>query len=102
MLFAAGLVLGVGAGIGLILFKLLVPVPLLNLFAIVGVGYIVGEGLSAAVNKKRGRKLMWVAGGSMLLALLPIVIAILIGATSSLYVLLAVGAAFYIAVTRFN
>ena len=84
------------------LFSLLVPVPMLFYFAIVGVGYIVGGGISAAVNKKRGRSLMYVAGGSMLLALFPIVISILFGATSSPYVILAVAAAFYTAVTRFR
>ena len=42
------------------------PGDAVGIVAIVGVGYLVGEGISAAVNRKRGRSLKFVAAGATL------------------------------------
>jgi len=47
---------------------LFVRVRFLSTVAIVGIGYAIGEGISLSVNRRRGRRLQFVAGGSMLLA----------------------------------
>ena len=63
---------------------------------LVGIGYLIGEGISRAVNRKQCRGLQYIAGGSVLLS------ALLLGGLilSSLYGLLALAAAVYVAVSR--
>ena len=98
---AAGVVLGVGGGVGFGILSLtpLFAVPFLGLAALVAVGYFIGEGISAAVNQKRGRRLKYVAGGSVLLAYSIIFIGFVSGIT--IWGLLAAGVAFYVAMNRF-
>ena len=71
--------------------------------ALMGMGYVIAEGISAAVNRKRGRTLKIVSGGSMLVAWS--IIAILGGAWpvffGSLLGLLPLFVAFYLAINRF-
>ncbi len=96
---AAGLVIGVAGGIGVAFLGALSRAYLLELVALVGVGYLIGEGISLAVNRKRGRSLKYIAGLSMLIACS--IVSVFSGATLSLYGLLAWVAAFYIAINRF-
>ena len=93
---------GAGAGVailgalGLVLVATLLPIGLLILVALVGIGYLVGEGISKAVNRKRSRGLQYIAGGSVFLTYL-LASGFVVG---SLYGLLALGVAVYVAVSR--
>ena len=40
-------------------------IPFLPWIATIGIGHLVGEGISASVNRKRGRYLQYIAGASM-------------------------------------
>ena len=66
---SAGVVLAaaVGALWGFLFFQLF-SIPFLPWVATIGVGYIIGEGISVAVNRKRGRSLQYVAGACMVLS----------------------------------
>jgi uncharacterized membrane protein len=48
-----------------LLFSDLFRLPLLPWIAAIGIGYLIGEGISVAVNRKRGRYLQFIAGASM-------------------------------------
>ena len=73
----ATLVRAVGAGVvlagvtgalwGLVFFDLF-RIPFLPWIATVGIGYAIGEGISASVNRKRGRYLQYIAGASVVLS----------------------------------
>ena len=92
---AVGLVLGVVGGIVVGFLTWLLG--FLGLFALVGLGYLIGEGVSFAVNRKRGRELKYVAAGAVIVALIinyPWVL-------NSLPGLLAGFVAVYVAVKRF-
>ena len=77
--------------------------PFIDWIAILGMGYAIGEGISVAVNRKRGRSLKFVAAGSVLLA--SSVISVVGLASFSIFGflpgLLALAGAFYVAVSRF-
>lgn len=88
----------VGAAIVIASFIFLLPIPVLWAL-IAALGYVVGEGISVAANRKRGQKLKYVAGGSVFVAVSAITI--FTGVTLSLFGLVASGFAFYIAVNRF-
>ena len=93
----AGLGIAVAGAVGLALLFLLLPFGgLFTLMGLVGIGYLIGEGISRAVNRKQCRGLQYIAGGSVLLS------ALLLGGLilSSLYGLLALAAAVYVAVSR--
>ena len=68
-----------------------------GLVALMGLG--VGEGISLAVNRKRGRRLKLVAGFSMFVGIT--VVTLVSGATYNTLILLASGLSFYIAVNKF-
>ena len=78
--------------------------PFIDWIAIFGMGYVIGEGISAAVNRKRGRSLKFVAAGSVLVA--SSIISIVGLASFSIFGflpgLLALAGAFYVAVNRFS
>jgi xanthosine utilization system XapX-like protein len=95
----AGAVLGIAGGLIVSLIILSVPIPLLWWALIGGLGYVVGEGISMAANRKRGRKLKFVAAGAVFVAVA--LINRLTGVPYDLFGLLASGIAFYIAVNRF-
>ena len=65
---------GVGAGIGTAIAAgvvLGIFLPLFGFFTLIiwaGAGYLIGQAVSAAANKSRARPLMYVSGGSALLA----------------------------------
>ena len=95
-----GLALAIAGGVFWSVFRSLLGLgPLLDGIAIVGLGYLIGEGISASVNRKRGRNLKFVAGGSMFAAF--VVIAIFT-ASLSVFDLLALALGIYVAVNRFN
>ena len=88
----------VGTTIVIASYRFFVPIPLL--WALIGgLGYVVGEGISVAANRKRGQRLKFVAAGAVLVAVTAITFAT--GVTLSLFGLLASGVAFYVAVNRF-
>ena len=91
---AAGLVLGVAGGVAYTIILWLIP--FLSVFALLGAGYLIAEGISVAVNRKRGRPLKYVAAGSVLVT---IIIASVPGLT--LFGLLGGAIAVYVAVNRF-
>ena len=76
-------------------------IPFLPWLSAIGVGYLVGEAISVASNRKRGQGLTFVAAGSMFIAVLasgswPS----LSSPLSAIFWLLLVGIAFYMAISR--
>lgn len=94
----AGIVLGLvgGLGIGFLTWRI---GGVWVIFSIVGLGYVIGEGISHATNQKRGRILKYVAAGSMVIALG--IISIFTPAIYSLYGIISAFTAIYIATNRF-
>lgn len=101
---AAAVAIGVGGVIGLLLLSdLLAPLGLAGFYlrwmALVGVGYLMGWGVSWAVNRKRSRGLQWVAGVTVVVTYLAV--AQFLGlALDSLFGLLALAAAVYVAINQ--
>ena len=94
----AGVILAVaGSRIVSLILAFVVRLPYLNFIALLGLGYLIGEGISLVVNRKRGRTLRYVAGGSVLLAY---TIMAFFGLTVSLLGLLALALSAYVAVNR--
>ena len=95
----AGAVLAfIGGAIVIASYMFLVPTPILWAL-IAGLGYVVGEGISIATNRKRGKKLKIVAVGAVFVAVTAVTL--FTGVTLTLFGIVASGAAFYIAVNRF-
>jgi hypothetical protein len=92
----AGLGIAVAGTVGLLLMISVLPFLMLALIGLVGISYLIGEGISRAANRKRSRGLQYIAAGSVLLSALPMGV-IIIG---NLYGLLALAAAVYMAVSR--
>ena len=108
----ASAALGAAGGI---MFKLLSLLPFLAVgggrlggvsfwqaIAFAGIGYMIGEGVSIAVNRKRGRNLKLVASAGVFLAYVVSIWLLSlsgVGPSSSLFLGLIVG--FYIAIRRF-
>ena len=99
--------IGAGIGLGIFVGALAGIIGLLvggfgflfDIVLFVGTGYVIGEGISRAVNQKRGRNLKIVAAGSMLLA--SVVIAVFSAAPLSGGYLIGTGLGVYIAINRF-
>ena len=101
---AASLAIGIAGGFAMILFDWLVSDTfLLFLVAYVGVGYLVGEGTSLSVNRKRGRGLKLVTGGGVFAAFMILVVFDIAGPLffTSLSGVLAFSVAFYLAIKPF-
>ena len=96
----AALAGGVTAVIGGIVWGLLLnlSVPFLPWLAALGVGYLVGEAISVASNRKRGTGLIVVAGGCMALAI--IAMRSVSPPIDLIFLLLFVAAAVYMAISR--
>lgn len=99
----ASVALGVAGGIIFWLLRLLLGgVPYWQAIALAGIGYAVGEGVSVAVNRKRGRGLKLVAASGVFLAWV-VIIYLLSGSgvrpSNSLLLGLIVGT--YVAIRRF-
>ncbi len=95
----ASVALGVAGGVIFKLLSLLLGgLAFWQAIALAGIGYVVGEGVSVAVNRKRGRGLKLVAAGGVFLAY---AVGIWLGVlpTRSLFLGLIVG--FYVAIRRF-
>ena len=66
---------------------------------LIGIGYVMGAGVSLSVNRKRGRGLQWVVGVAMVLVFLAI--SPIVGLSlNSLFGILALGFSLYIAVRQ--
>ena len=107
---------GLGAGIGIalvggiiasfiinFLIRTALPFNIITVGAaalIAALGFLVGEGISLAVNRKRGRRLKLVAGASMFVGI-TVITFLTQGATFNTLVLLASGLSFYIAIKKF-
>ena len=96
---------GVGVGIGVVLGLLfsffsfvLFRIPFLPWFALIGIGYAVGEGISLSVNRKRGRVLGVIAAFAVMISFGTIVLFSYVG--QDLFGLMALAFAVYIAVKR--
>tara|TARA_B100001013_G_C24442551_1_gene376325 strand:+ start:256 stop:591 length:336 start_codon:yes stop_codon:yes gene_type:complete len=87
---------------GLLFFDLF-RIPFLPWIAIVGIGYAVGETVSASVNRKRGRYLQYIAGSSVMLSYVvagfinPLIFGITL---PDLFFLLMLGVGVFIAISR--
>ena len=92
----ASLLIGVAGGFAFALILRALLFGILYLAAMGGYGYLVGESISRAANRKRGRTLQYVAAGGVLVAEAVIEATISIG----LFDLLGAGLAIYIAYLR--
>ena len=87
---------------GLLFFDLF-RIPFLPWIAIVGIGYAIGETVSASVNRKRGRYLQYIAGSSVMLSYVvagfinPLIFGITL---PDLFFLLMLGVGVFIAISR--
>ena len=95
----ASVALGVVGGIIFKLLSLLLGgVAFWQAIAFAGIGYMVGEGVSVAVNRKRGRSLKLVASGGVFLAF---VVSTMSGVTPTGSLYLGLIVAIYVAIRRF-
>ena len=95
---AVGLVLGLVGGLFVGYLTWLLG-GFLGLFAVVGLGYVIGELLSLAVNQKRGRALKYVAAGAVIVALS--VMSVFTSVMFTPFGLLGAFVSVYVAVNRF-
>ena len=93
----AGSVVGIVGGI-IWAFVLGLNVPFLPWLSAIGVGYVVGEAVSLASNRKRGTGLAVTAGLSVVLAVVPMLF--IASGINIIYLLLFMALAIYIAVNR--
>ena len=94
-----GLALSIAGGVVLGLLSRFFSLGLIESFLVLGMGYLIGEGISVVVNRKRGRSLKYVAAGGVLVSF-----AILLVAGTgqmNLFDILALAVAVYVATSRF-
>ena len=97
----ASLGLGVVCGVAVkILALVLTGIPFWAAIAFAGIGYVVGEGVSRSVNRKRGRRLKLVASSGVLVAYVVVAMPFL-GTVSGPAALLGLIIAFYVSINRF-
>lgn len=88
------------AGVVVLVFLRTLPLGILGYYAalaaLVGIGYLIGQGISRVVSGKRGRELQWVAGVAM--GITAFVALPIIG--FNFFALITVAAAVYIAVNQ--
>ena len=100
----AGVLLAVATGSiwGLMFFDLF-RIPFLPWIAVVGIGYLIGEGISVSTNRRRGKYLQYIAGGGVVLSYVvagfvsPLVFVFTI---PNIFFLLMLGVGAYIAASR--
>ena len=95
----AGLAVALGGGLLVSFISVIFGTPFLAALLIAALGYIVGEAISVATNRKRGVRLRVVAVVSVLLGFM-LITAVTQGLTLNVFALLGAGAACYIAVSR--
>jgi hypothetical protein len=96
---AAGLGLSVAGGIIAGLLRQSFRLGLIEALLIVGLAYAIGEGISLAVNRKRGKTLKYVAGGAVLVSFF--IVMITGSGFLDLFDIMALAAALYVATSRF-
>ena len=97
----ASLGLGLLCGVGVkILALLLTGIPIWAAIAFAGIGYVIGEGVSLSVNRKRGRRLKLVAASGVFVAYVVISMPFA-GTVSGPASLLGLIIAFYVSISRF-
>ncbi len=96
---AAGLGLSIAGGIIAGLVRQSFRLGLIEALLIVGLAYVIGEGISIAVNRKRGRTLKYVAAGAVLVSFFIVMIAG--SGFLDLFDIMALAAAIYVATNRF-
>ena len=96
----AGVLVGLLGGTIVSIAALLVPFPYILAVLTVGLGYLVGESISLATNRKRGNRLK-LAAGLCMLAAYTLITFVTSGHTLEPFNLLAGGIAFYVAISRF-
>ena len=98
---AAGIGAGLGAGVGWIFLASVIPflVGYGTILIGMGVGYVVGQAVSAAANHSRARELQWPAAGGVVIAF-GIASMFLPFLTTSLFGLLSGGIGIAIAISR--
>ncbi len=94
----AGFGIGIAGGFALVFLTRFVTLPYLDSILFIGIGYAVGEGISRATNRKRGRSLQVIAGLSMLAAYL--IVSLFAVRFGSPFFLLSLIIAFYVATWR--
>ena len=99
---AAALGAGIAGFVALqIVFRLLPFGGFFTFFIMLGLGYVLGEAVSRAVNRRRGRAYQWMGLGSVALATLPFLVGALGDfSISGLFRLAAVGVAMAVAWSR--
>ena len=101
-----GVLAAMGAGVGgfialQVLFRLISFGGFFTFFIMLGLGYVLGEAVSAAVNRRRGRTYQWMALGSVALATFPFLLNALSDLSiGGLFRLAAVGVAMAVAWSR--
>ena len=96
---SVGVAGAVGGGVLWALFNwMLGGIPFLPSLAALGVGYAVGELISLSVNRKRGKGLAWIAGGSVAGAF--VISWLILPFIFSIFGLLLIGLGVYSAVQR--
>ena len=104
---AAVLAGSAGAAWGLLFFRVF-SIPYLPWLVLLGIGFLVGEGISLSVNRKRGRLLQYIAAAGVVVSYAvasvlavstfePVVLRFLV---PDLFTLLAIGVGAYVAATR--
>lgn len=78
--------------------RFLFRVPFLDILALVAIGYAVGESVSAAANRRRGRALQYTVSGGLALAY--VIIFFVLTPFVSLWWILGVVVAFFLGVSR--
>ena len=96
----AGLLVGIVGGVGASVAVMFLDFPYVLALLIVGLGYLVGETVSLATNRKRGTRLKLVAGVSMLVAY-TLITFLTGGMTFHIVNLLAGGIGFYLSISKF-
>ena len=99
---AAAVGMGIAGAIGLRVIALVVPFAGFFFFLIMaGLGYLMGEGVGAAVNRRRGRAYQLMALGAVVIAMgTELVFALLNLSTGSLFTLMGFGLAALVAWSR--
>jgi len=98
---ALGLVSGVVISFAINVIPIAFPAQYPLWAALIGMGYVIGEGISISVNRKRGKKLKFVASISTLIAV-SIISATLPPHFLDLIYWFAAGGGFWIAIGRFS